>query len=63
MRRTLAAIAIAGSIACGGGRLEPAALDTRTEHCRSCQMPVSDVRTSAQIVAPGDEPLFFDDRI
>jgi copper chaperone NosL len=39
----------------------PAELDSATETCRFCRMPVSDQRTAAQIVASGDEPLFFDD--
>ena len=39
----------------------PAALDTRNERCRFCHMAVSDARTAGQIVAAGEEPLFFDD--
>jgi copper chaperone NosL len=58
-RRALLLVALAAG--CGGGALVPVPLDTRTEHCRSCQMPVSDIHTAAQIVAPGDEPVFFDD--
>lgn len=45
--------------ACGG---EPAAvaLDQATP-CAFCRMTVSDVHFAAQIVAAGEEPLFFDD--
>lgn len=39
----------------------PAALDTRNQRCRFCHMAVSDIHTASQIVAPGEEPLFFDD--
>ena len=39
----------------------PAALDTSSETCRSCRMPVSDRRLAAQLIAPGEEPAFFDD--
>ena len=48
-------------IACGAEAPGPAALDTRNERCRSCHMAVSDAHTAGQIVAPGEEPLFFDD--
>lgn len=47
--------------ACAGGPPPPAALDTRHTSCAHCRMMVSDVRFAAQIVAPGEEPLFFDD--
>ena len=39
----------------------PAALDTATETCRSCRMPVSDPRLAAQFLQPGEEAVFFDD--
>ena len=48
-------------IACGTEAPGPAALDTRNERCRFCHMAVSDIHTAGQIVAPGEEPLFFDD--
>lgn len=51
--------ALAG--ACSGGGLEPAALDPRHEACAHCRMSVSDPRFAAQLVAPGEEPRFFDD--
>src|SRR5262249_24730582 len=34
---------------------------TRNDARSSCRMPVSDRHLAAQIVAPGDEPRFFDD--
>ena len=48
-------------LACGGGPVRPAALDTKHDACRSCRMPVSDPRVAAQLAAPGEEALFFDD--
>jgi copper chaperone NosL len=39
----------------------PAPLAVGQEGCRSCRMVVSDARFAAQVVAPGEEPLFFDD--
>lgn len=46
---------------CASGPPGPAPLDTRNESCRSCRMAVSEARFASQIVAPGEEPLFFDD--
>lgn len=40
---------------------QPAQVDTRNDSCANCRMAVSDVRFAAQIVAPGEEPRFFDD--
>lgn len=40
---------------------EPASVDTRNDSCTHCRMTVSDVRFAGQIVAPGEEPRFFDD--
>ncbi len=54
----LLAAALAG---CASGPPGPAPLDTRTESCRSCRMAVSEARFASQIVAPGEEPRFFDD--
>jgi copper chaperone NosL len=39
----------------------PAALDTRSDACAWCRMAVSDQRFAAQLVAPADDPRFFDD--
>ena len=47
--------------ACGGGPLGPAELDTRNDPCSWCRMGVSDRRFAAQLVAPSEEPRFFDD--
>ena len=54
--------AVAGLlVACASGPPAPAALDTRNDACRSCRMIVSDARLAAQLVAPAEEPWFFDD--
>jgi copper chaperone NosL len=53
------ALVLAG---CGLGRATPAALDTSgKEPCAFCRMAIIDQRTAAQLVAPGEEPRFFDD--
>jgi copper chaperone NosL len=47
---------------CGLSRTTPAALDTSgAESCASCRMAIVDGATAAQLVAPGEEPRFFDD--
>ena len=51
---------VVGLTGCGGA-MEPAAFDPATEPCRFCRMTGSDGRTAAQLAAPGDEPVFFDD--
>ena len=61
-RPPLVGLAIVSCLtACGAEAPGPAALDTRNERCRFCHMAVSDVHTAGQIMAPGEEPLFFDD--
>lgn len=57
----LAVILQLTAAACGTGTLAPAPLDTRNDACAECRMAVSNARFAAQIVAPGEEPLFFDD--
>ena len=53
--------AAATALACRGGEARPAPLDTRHDVCRSCRMPVSDSKVAAQLAAPDEEALFFDD--
>src|SRR5262249_51425575 len=47
--------------ACAGPKVLPARLDAKNDTCSACRMPVSDPRLAAELVAPGEEPLFFDD--
>lgn len=59
MKRVLAAaVLLAG---CASGPPAPAALDTKTESCAWCRMAISEARFAGQIVAPSEEPRFFDD--
>ena len=61
---TVAVVAIAAAIvagSCARGPLPPAPLDTKNEACAFCRMGVVDRRFAAQLVAPGEEPKFFDD--
>jgi copper chaperone NosL len=57
----VALLVVVGALACSRGPPPPAAVDTRNDACASCRMLVSDPRTAAQLVAPGEEPAFFDD--
>ena len=61
MRNAAFVLAAAFAASCSGNAAAPAPLDTKTETCRSCRMPVSDASLAAQLVAPGEEPKFFDD--
>jgi copper chaperone NosL len=65
MRRTflqLVRVVLLWTAACSpAGRPPPAELDPSNEQCRFCRMAVSDPRSAAQITAPSEEPLFFDD--
>lgn len=56
-----AALVLSGLVACSSALPEPAVLDTQNEACGNCRMKVSSARFAAQIVAPGEEPIFFDD--
>ncbi|HSL22387.1 MAG TPA: nitrous oxide reductase accessory protein NosL [Vicinamibacterales bacterium] len=49
------------TLSCSAGPPGPATLDTRNEACAHCRMIVSDQRFASQLVAPGEEPRFFDD--
>jgi copper chaperone NosL len=55
------ALAMALSSACVSGPTDPAPLTVGTESCAQCRMAVSNQAFAAQLVAPGEEPLFFDD--
>ncbi len=59
--RLAALLAAAAAAACQRGAPGPAPLDTRNEACAHCRMAVSDARFAAQLVAPREEPRFFDD--
>lgn len=62
MTARLAALVLAVALtACQRGPPGPAKLDTRNDACAHCRMAVSDARFAAQVVAPREEPRFFDD--
>lgn len=61
MRSPALVLSLLAALGCTRGPPVPAQLDTRNDACASCRMLVSDPRTAAQLVAPGEEPLFFDD--
>lgn len=58
--RTVVLVA-ALACACSAGTPSPAVLDTRNEACASCRMTIAEARFAGQVVAPSEEPRFFDD--
>jgi copper chaperone NosL len=56
-----AVLLVLATSACAARPPEPAALAPGQDTCRHCRMVVSDPRLAAQLVAPGEEPAFFDD--
>lgn len=60
MRKIVALALLFSSVACSG-RTEPATLDPHVDACGSCRMVVADQRFASQIVAPNQDPRFFDD--
>jgi len=62
MREPAAVVLLsAATWSCAGGPPPPAPLDTRSDMCAFCRMTVSVQRLAGQIVAPSEEPKFFDD--
>lgn len=47
--------------ACTGGAPRPVEVALGQDACAHCRMVVGDARLAAQLVAPGQEPLVFDD--
>jgi len=47
--------------ACSTSALAPVRVRAGEDTCAHCRMTVLSVRTSAQIVAPGEEPVIFDE--
>jgi copper chaperone NosL len=60
MRHALVLAALFAT-SCGSDGSGPAALDPENEACSWCRMAISDVRSAGQLVAPSEEPRFFDD--
>ena len=56
--KTFVTVAALALLACKGG---PAKLDPAKDRCAACGMAVSKPEFAAQIVIPGESPLFFDD--
>lgn len=47
--------------ACSGGVPQPVPLHLHDDSCAWCRMAISDRRLAAQLVAPSEEPRFFDE--
>ncbi|MCC7241817.1 MAG: hypothetical protein IT180_07815 [Acidobacteria bacterium] len=59
-RPTLLMLALVAA-ACASGPPTPVALDLGHDVCASCRMVISSPTTAAELLAPGEEPLLFDD--
>jgi copper chaperone NosL len=49
------------AVGCSPSAPAPSALDSAHDACQTCRMIVSDARRASQVVAPYEEPKFFDD--
>lgn len=58
-RRLIAALVVVS--ACAGGAPGPAAITFGQDACAHCRMAIVSQATAAQIVAPGEEPILFDE--
>jgi len=62
IRRTTVVVALLVATAgCQSATAPPATLDATHDTCASCRMVVSEPRLASQVVAPYEEPRFFDD--
>ncbi|MHB9001083.1 MAG: nitrous oxide reductase accessory protein NosL [Thermoanaerobaculia bacterium] len=62
MNRIAAALVpLALVLFCAAGTPQPAELDPANDTCAGCRMAVSDPQFASQLVAPGEEPKFYDD--
>jgi copper chaperone NosL len=61
MIRPVLVASIVALSGCGSQSPIPATIDARGDACAFCRMTVSASDVAAQIVAPGEEPRFFDD--
>lgn len=49
------------AIGCGATSLGPVDVRTGEDTCGQCRMTLVSIKTAAQIVAPGEEPVVFDE--
>jgi copper chaperone NosL len=61
MTRAVSLVVAALAAACASAPADPVAIDLGRDACRHCRMAIVSNATAAQVVAPGDEPLLFDD--
>jgi hypothetical protein len=61
MTRVLGAVLTAATMACAAAAVEPATLRLNEDACGHCRMTIVSMKTAAQVVVPGQEPVFFDD--
>lgn len=59
--RTALVIACTLAAGCAVGRPEPIEIRLGSDACASCRMTLVSVKTAAQVISRGHEPLIFDD--
>jgi copper chaperone NosL len=60
--RAVVIVALGAALAaCGTSAVGPMAIDLGNDACGHCRMAIVSTATAAQIVAPGDEAVLFDD--
>lgn len=61
MTRALGILSLLVVAGCGPGASGPVDIALGQDACAHCRMTIAATSTAAEIVAPGDEPLLFDD--
>ena len=61
MKRLVLAVLSSLTVACRPATPGPASLTLNADACGYCRMVIADARFAAQVVAPYEEPRFFDD--
>ena len=61
MTRAVSLVVVALAAACASAPADPVAIDLGRDACRHCRMAIVSNATAAQVVAPGEEPILFDD--
>jgi copper chaperone NosL len=61
MTRWIPILCVAAAAACGEWTPRPAHLSLGEDACAHCRMTILSMKTAAQIVSPGREPVLFDE--
>src|SRR5690349_12111839 len=59
--KMMVALVLVLATGCASTSLTPVAIRLREDSCAHCRMALVSIKTAAQIVAPHEEPLIFDE--